>query len=62
MTQRLISFPKVLLAVGMLCLALAGWSFIQGEIRDAIFGLGLAALLLLYWRRELGRRRKLESS
>jgi len=56
MAVRLITLPRVLLSIGIFCLALAGWSFIQGEIWDAIFGLGLGALLLLYWRWALGRR------
>jgi len=46
----MITFPKVLLWVGVMCLALAGWALIQGESRDAIFGFGLSAFLLLCWR------------
>jgi hypothetical protein len=45
-----ITFPRALLVVGILCLALAGWSFIQGESSEGLFGLGLGASILLYWR------------
>jgi hypothetical protein len=44
------TFGKLLLVVGIMCLALAGWSLIRGEVHDAIFGLGLGALLLWCWR------------
>jgi hypothetical protein len=54
--MALITFPRVLLSVGILSLALAAWSLIQAEIWDAVFGLGLGVLLLLYWRWALGRR------
>jgi hypothetical protein len=53
----MITFAKILLLVGIMCLALAGWSLIQGETRDAIFGLGLGAFLLLCWRWALGHPR-----
>jgi hypothetical protein len=53
----MITFPKLLLAVGVMCLALAGWSLIEGEGRDAIFGLGLGVFLLLCWRWALGQSR-----
>jgi hypothetical protein len=57
-----ITFPRALLFVGILCLALAGWSFIQGEFSEGVFGLGLGTFLLLYWRWALGRRNDVESS
>jgi hypothetical protein len=53
----MITFPKLLLFVGIMCLVLAGWSLIQGESGDALFGLGLGALLLLCWRWALGQSR-----
>lgn len=62
MGNKLITLPGVLLAVGILCLVLAGWSFLKGESWDGIFGLGLGALLLLYWRWALGRRTDLPRS
>lgn len=48
----MITLPRVLLFVGVMCLALAGWSLIQGDTDDALRGLGLGALLLLFWRWE----------
>lgn len=48
--RSLITFPKLLLFVGIMCLALASWALLQGEFREAIFGFGLGALLLLIWR------------
>lgn len=51
------TFATLLLLGGIMCLALAGWSLIQGEAGDAIFGLGLGVLLLLYWHWALGRSR-----
>ena len=53
----MIVFAKLLLAVGVMCLALAGWSLIQGEFGDSLYGLGLGAFLLLNWRWALGRSR-----
>jgi hypothetical protein len=44
-----ITLRRVLLIVGVGCLTLAAYSFIQGEIRDALLGLFLAAVLLLQW-------------
>jgi hypothetical protein len=41
---------KLSLFVGLMCLALAGWSLIQQEVGDALFGLGLGTFLLLHWR------------
>jgi hypothetical protein len=49
------TFAKVLLLVGIMCLALAGWSMMQGEIRDVIFGFGLGGFLLMCWRWTLGQ-------
>lgn len=51
----MITFPGVLLLVGALCLALAGWALIQGELWNASLGIGLAVLLLLYRRWSRGR-------
>jgi hypothetical protein len=47
----------LLLLVGILVLALAGWSLIQAEFGDTLYGFGLGVLLLLYWRWALGRSR-----
>jgi hypothetical protein len=44
------TFAKLLLLVGIMCVALAGWSLIRGEVHDAIFGLGLGAFLFWCWR------------
>lgn len=52
------TFAKLSLVVGILCLALAGWSLIQGEVHDAIFGLGLGVFLLWCWRWTLGQSTK----
>jgi hypothetical protein len=41
---------KVLLGVALMCLVLAGWSLIQGEVGEALLGFGFGILLLLYWR------------
>jgi hypothetical protein len=40
-------FGALLLAVGLMCMALAGWSLIQGRVRDAIFGVGLGIFLVV---------------
>ena len=40
----------LLLLVGIMCLALAGWSLIRGEFGDALQGLAFGVMLLLYWR------------
>jgi hypothetical protein len=51
-------FATLLLLVGLMCLALAGWSLIQGEFSDAIFGVGLGTFLLLCWRWALGQPKR----
>jgi hypothetical protein len=53
----MVAFSRVLLFVGIMCLALAGSSLIQGEFGDALYGLGLGVFLLLNWRWALGRSR-----
>jgi hypothetical protein len=40
---------KILLLTGIVCVVLAGWSLIQGEVHSAILGFGLGVLLLLNW-------------
>jgi hypothetical protein len=41
---------KLLLLVGVVCVVLAGWSLMEGELREAIFGFALGAFLLWCWR------------
>jgi len=53
----MITFPKILLFVGLMCLTLAAWSLVQGEAEDALLGLGLGAFLLLCWRWALAQSR-----
>jgi hypothetical protein len=47
---KVVTVRKLLLSVGVVCLALAVWSFLHGEVGDAILGLSLGILLLAYWR------------
>ncbi len=51
----MVTFAKVLLLVGIMCLVLAVWSLLLGEFRDAGLGLALGLILLSYWRWELGK-------
>jgi hypothetical protein len=46
----MITLAKLSLLVATMCMVLAGWSLIQGEIHDTIFGLCLGAFLLWCWR------------
>lgn len=51
----MITFPKLLLAVGIMCLMLACRALIQAEVHDGLLGLGPGILLLLHWRWALGQ-------
>lgn len=55
--RLMVRFEALLMLVGIMCLALGAWSLMQGEVRDAIFGVGLGAFLLLCWRWALDRPR-----
>jgi hypothetical protein len=41
-----ITLPKVMLCVGIMCLGVAVWASIHAEFRNALFGLGLGAFLI----------------
>lgn len=50
-------FSRLLLIVGVICVALACVALVQGEVRDAAFGFGLGLFLLWCWRWALSQPR-----